>query len=415
MPARSLLRFPIVIVSLLVAFSPAHAASAAERSTLTGDWNGMRTRLEARGVTVTIASAHEWMRNLRGGAAVGSATLHNEDLQVEVDAERLVGWPGATWFVYGLRDHGHSPSEFAGDAQVVSNIDAPDAMKVFEAWLDQGFGDRVSVRAGLYNVNSEFDSKDAAKPFLNSSHGIGKDWSQAGANGPSIFPTTSLAARLRVQGPGTTSALVLVADGVPGDPTNPKGTHLHLSREDGALLATELGWSRAGGTGGHAARLGVGAWRFTGTFDHVERTDGAGDPERLTGNAGVYAFVEGALLARGARSISGYARTGVADGRVNPFGSFHGGGLVGDGWVPGRPDDRIAAGFAIAVPSRYSARALRAQGVETFPELAFEFTWLARVTPWLTLQPDVQFVANPGAVAGGRTAAVFGVRTIVNY
>ena len=286
MPARSLLRFPIVIVSLLVAFAPAHAESAAERSTLTGDWNGLRTRLENRGVTVTIASAHEWMRNLRGGAAVGSASLDNEDLQVEVDAERLVGWPGATWFVYGLRDHGHSPSEYAGDAQVVSNIDAPDAMKVFEAWLDQGFGERVSVRAGLYNVNSEFDSKDAAKPFLNSSHGIGKDWSQAGANGPSIFPTTSLAARLRVQGPGTTSALVLVADGVPGDPEDPTGTHIHLSREDGALLATEFGWSRAGGTGGHAARLGVGAWRFTGTFDHVERTDGAGDPERVTATRG---------------------------------------------------------------------------------------------------------------------------------
>jgi porin len=253
-------------------------ADASSRTTLTGDWNGTRTRLEQRGITLSLVSTHGIMRTVHGGNACGTARLDNEDLQLTLDGDRLVGWPGAQVFLYGLRDGGHSPSEYAGDLQTVSNIDAPSTTKLFEAWFEQSFDGRASLRLGLYNVNSEFDSKETAKPFLNSSHGIGRDWSQAGLNGPSIFPTTSLAARVRLDGAHGGYLLALVADGVPGAPDDPYGTHLHLSRADGAMLATELGWARSNPDGPSGLRVGGGAWRFTNTFDHLCDVDANGAP-----------------------------------------------------------------------------------------------------------------------------------------
>jgi porin len=65
----------------------------------------------------------------------------------------------------------------------VSNIDASDAWKIYEAWLKQSlFQDRLPVLAGLYDLNSEFDVIESAGLFLNSSHGIGADYSQTGSH-----------------------------------------------------------------------------------------------------------------------------------------------------------------------------------------------------------------------------------------
>ncbi len=404
--------------SLLLVASLAHAESGslATRSTLTGDWNGVRSRLEERGVSLAFVTTTEIMRNVSGGTDCGTAQLDNEDLQLTLDADKLVGWPGAQMFVYVLRNGGGSPSEYAGDLQAVSNIDAPSTTKLFEAWLDQSFGEHVSVRAGLYNVNSEFDAKDHAKAFLNSSHGIGREWSQAGLNGPSIFPTTSLTARVRYEAGNGTYGLAMVADGVPGEPGNPYGTHVHLSRDDGALLATEWGWaSPADDAGVRRVRAAAGAWRFTNAFDHLCDVDAYGAPVSIRGNRGVYAFVEGTVWHEGARRLSGYARTGVADARVNTVGSLFAGGLVGDGWIPFRAGDRVALGVAMASHGTDSRLDTVEHGGSPASEIAWELTWQAKVTPWLMLQPDVQIVRNPGADASRPTATVFGLRTVVAY
>lgn len=388
-----------------------------ERSTFTGDWYGSRTRLEDRGVSVAFVTTSEFMRNVQGGAGVGTASLDNEDLQLTVDADKLMHWPGAQLFVYGLRDFGHSPSQYVGDAQVVSNIDAPNTTKLFEAWLDQSFGSEASLRVGLYNVNSEFDAKELAKPFLNSSHGMGKDWSQAGVNGPSIFPTTSLGARVKLTPTEQWSMLMYAGDGSSGDPANPYGTHVKLDWADGMLLASEVAWKLpAPEDAASPLRVGAGAWRFTGRFDHRLEQDGSGAPLSIRGNEGAYAFSEGLLWHAGARSLAGYVRGGVADARVNPFGSFAAGGVVADGWVPFRSQDRLALGVAVAWLGGAELDALRAGGGSPAnAEKALEATWHVRLAPWITLQPDLQYVLDPGADRNAKAAVVLGLRTAVAY
>ena len=174
---------------------------------------GKNERLKGLALAATYTS--EFMSNLSGGLRRGTGTLDNFDLTVSVDAEELLGWKGASLFLYGLGNHGGSPSEHAGDLQTASNIDAPNAWKLYEAWLEQRwFGEKLSLRAGLYDLNSEFDALQTAGLFLNSSHGIGPEISQTGRNGPSIFPTTSLGVRAKTQVAGACYAQMVVLDGV---------------------------------------------------------------------------------------------------------------------------------------------------------------------------------------------------------
>ena len=51
-------------------------ADAASRTTLTGDWSGARTRLEQRGITLSLVSTHEMMRTVHGGNACEIGRAH---------------------------------------------------------------------------------------------------------------------------------------------------------------------------------------------------------------------------------------------------------------------------------------------------------------------------------------------------
>jgi len=95
-----------------------------------------------------------------------------------------------------------------------------DAWRMFEAWYEQRlFGNTLSLRLGLYDYHAEFYALDTAKLFLNASFGVGPELAQIG---PSIFPTTSLALRVKYQPTSQWYALATVYDGVPGDPGNPR-------------------------------------------------------------------------------------------------------------------------------------------------------------------------------------------------
>ena len=52
---------------------------------------------------------------------------------------------------------------------------------------------------GRYDLNSEFYRLQSASLFLNSSFGIGPEFSQSGLEGPSIFPNTSVGARFAIK------------------------------------------------------------------------------------------------------------------------------------------------------------------------------------------------------------------------
>lgn len=47
--------------------------------------------------------------------------------------------------------------------------------------------------------------------------------------------------------------------------------------------------------------------------------------------------------------------------------------------------------------------------------MAFEFTYQAQVAKWLTIQPDVQFIINPGGTQDLNNALVIGARAVIAF
>lgn len=341
----------------------------------------------------------ETIANASGGLRRGVRYLDNLDVIFEADLDAAAGWEGAQLHLYGLYNNGRSISALVGDAQAVSNIETGTrAFRLYEAWIDQRIGRSASLRVGLYDLNSEFDALDAAGLFVGSAHGIGTDISQTGLNGPSIFPSTSLAARLEVKPATDWVARVAILDGVPGDPDRPKRTTVRLGKGDGALLIGELDAPVAGG------RLLFGHWRYTASFD-------THDGRRSDGNAGFYVRGEAPLMEGAGRALSAFFRVGTAKGRFNMFDRFASTGIKLAGFVPDRADDEIGLAVAAAFTSRGYRRASGGGGSEVVGEL----TYRAQLAPWFVLQPHIQYVRNPAADPAISDALVVGLRGEVSF
>jgi porin len=351
----------------------------------------------------------DFWRNTRGGLRTGDAYLGNLDLMLSVDGELAWGVPGLNAFAYVLYTHGDRLSErLVGDAMTLSNIDAPEAMRLYEFWFEwQGRAASAwSVRFGLYDLNSEFDMNDTRALFIHSTHGAGHDLAQTGLNGPSIFPVTALALRAAWAPRDGWLLLTAVFDGAPGDPDDPTRTRIHLSEDEGALWITELQWSSD-----RLSKLALGYWRYTSEFDDV-RGEAPEWPKR-SGNAGMYASAEVALGALNTLPprASAFVRYGVAEGSINEFDRYAAVGVRYRGLFRSDGDDEIGLAFAKASTSE-EARWSSAQGgaLRNGYESAIELTYRVRLADFVALQPDVQYIVNPGADPQLDDSLVFGLR-----
>jgi porin len=366
---------------------------------------------EAPAIDLSVVYTAEAMRNARGGLGRGTRYLDNLDVTLRIDAGRAFGWRGATLFAYGLYNNGEPFSEdLVGAAQGASNIETGvRAARLYEAWIEQRFASgRASVKFGLYDLNSEFDAIEAAALFINPSHGIGPDFSQSGRNGPSIFPVTSLALRGDYKIDDRWLVRAAILDGVPGDPERPRRTSIKLGGDDGALGVVELNYADDG------TRAGAGYWRYTGRFEIF-----SGEPGSSRGNDGLYAFVERRLTQERGDSeqgLAGWVRLGFADERLNPVKHYLGGGFTYTGPFPGRDEDQagVAVGWAeFGTPFRRSS-ASSGDPLDA-REVIIEATYRAPVTSWLTLQPDLQYVINPGGRSAASNALILGLRAELGF
>lgn len=363
----------------------------------------------ASGIHFDAAYIGEPIRNLDGGLRTGGTYLDNLDLQLRAEPGSLFGVPGLSGLFYLMNNNSSEFSaEYTGDSHIVSNIDAPGGLRVFEAWLDwaPGSGDS-SVRVGLYDLNSEFDSIETAGLFLNGAQGMGTDLGQTGQNGPSVFPVSSLALRVHTRIGSGGYGQFAVLDGVPGDPDDPESNEIDLSSNDGALVVAEIGWG-----GGDWRKLALGAWSYTADFEPLD--SGAGAPD--DGNNGWYAIADRTVWRRDDTTLAAFLRIGQAEDRFNPVADYVGFGASLAGFLASRPDDEL--GIAVAsggAGSGFKAGRRIEELATDSRDTTVELTYRAPVTSWLTLQPDIQYIINPGFEPGFDNAFVISLRFEISY
>jgi len=397
-------------------------------------WGRFKTRLDDRGVTLGLAYLGEVFSVVAGGLRRGPVDLHNLSLTLSLDLSKLAGWHGATLYVYGMGLAGRDPERYFGDLQGVSNIAAPHAVRLYEAWLRQDlWRGRLSLLAGIYDLNSEFDVIEAATVFLNPSQGIDPTFAFSGLNGPSVFPYTTLGFRARFK-TGGFYLQSAVMNGLAGDPADPDGTRIVLRKANGVLLAAEAGYRLPLALGRHrrqavresirryvqptyAGKIAVGLWTYAARFAPI--LPGPGEAERIPGYRGFYVLLSHAVWREAGgtgRKLIAFTRVGVANPRLNRIGLFTGGGLSFTGLLARRSKDIAGMAFAAAFNGDdFMRKAALAGSPVRRAEWNLELTYQARLLSWLDLHPDVQFVLHPSMAPSVPNALGFGVRAEISF
>lgn len=352
-------------------------------------------RAEESGPSAALAYVTDLLANFDGGEERGTAWLGRADLTVAVPGSS-VDLQGVDFFADLMLLHGNDFSgRLVGDGQVVSNIDAPSTLRPIEVWANLDLAGGTRLKVGIIDLNTEFDVQRVGSLFINSSHGIGPDFSQSGHNGPSIFPSTSLGAVAEHARDGY-ELRVGIFDALPGTMDDPDRLVLRPSLKHGALLVGEGQLNFA-----ENARVRVGGWHYSKAFEMIDPAD-----PRRGHSSGWYAMAEGPLLDAGDRSLNAWVRVGGARSSVNPIEIS-----IGTGLAFGNDDRKY--GFALS-HARLGDQALtqfRAEAID--PERAetvFELTYATRLAAGLQIQPNVQYVVNPGWDRSRPDALVVGMR-----
>lgn len=370
--------------------------------------------LAAAAAPVTAAGADplelslSWRSDLlrnAGGTESGSTHVGQLDAALSLDTTGLFGQP-LRGTLSGFYNDGEAFSARVGDIQIASNIEADDGgVRLNEAWLEQALPwGESSLLMGKYDLNGEFDVLDAALPFVNSAFGIGTDIGASGPNGPSIYPATGLALRLRVALSDDLSLKLVAADGLPGDLDRPGRTRVALDENQGALLVAELARR------GPRSRVLAGYWRYT--RQRLPLCADLAACDQGQGNDGLYLRGE-RVLHDGAsgRRWQAFFRLGSAASAYNPLDRFVSAGLLATGLLPGRPDDQTGLAFAYGQVGSGLRQRLRDDGLSpAASEGAVEGFYRIAVTPELALQPLVMLITDPGGVIDDRPTWVLGLR-----
>lgn len=405
-----MLRFRLISTILCLFIFLTSQVQASDEQ-LFGNLGGLRTTLDDSGITLEAVLTHDLVYNTRGGLDKDGTILGNFDLTLEVDTETANWWKNGTLFMYVLGNYnaGGFLTDIVGDAQATSNIEADTALRLYELWYEHRFNaERVSLLVGLHDYNSEFDALEYGGLFLNSSFGISPDISQMG---PSIFPVAALAARVRLQPCEQGYILAAVYDGIPGDPDNVSRTSVKLSHDDGIFAALEIGATEGEPNQSNYYKLAIGGW-----YHSAESESYTGD--KIDSNGGGYLIAEKMLFSEGdsGQGLGGFIQLGFADNDKNQIDRYWGAGLHYTGLLTNRDSDIM--GIAVAC-ARNGDNFLRynknVEGVSlNHSETTIEWSYRVQVLPWLVLQPDVQYVMNPGMDPEVDNALIAGMRVEIN-
>ena len=369
----------------------------------TGDWDGARPWLLDHGIIAQIVYTFEVFSNVRGGVTTRNATkaLGNLDVTLTVDTERMDLWKGGTLFLHfeNLAGDGNGINTEVGfPLNQISNLNAANFVQLSGYYYSQElFDGALSLKMGKSNVNVDFISSYISGEFIN-------DGVSPAQNIPMpSFPDTAL---------GFAAFWIpldwfSVGSGVYGG--DPNGE----SFGDAGLFAGEtfsiVEFKLLDLFKDYPGLYEGGAWLLTTDLPEI-----IGDPGTrvFDENYGAYLLLDQQVYTEhrsknDRQGLRAYFQLSWAPSDRNLIEWRVGGGLLYTGLIP--RCDRDELGFGVI--NANVTDDLRSQGLTD--ETNIEWFYKIQLTPWMSLQPDIQYVINPGG--DGRNAVALGVRSVMFF
>ena len=431
--------------------TPAPAPGLLNQKYLLGNFGGERSKLEDEGVAFTPNYTAETFGNPIGGVKQGASYEGLLDLELTLDFKKMADWDGSfhvsSYYPMGNSLTGSDTHELF----TVSNDSAYNTLHLFELWYEQkAWNDKVALRVGQMAADQEFFISNNAAYFLNATYG----W-------PAIIATSAPTPSYDYAAPGVRLQLDPDADwrflgavyaGNPapdriGDPNpnrtpsnnfNNSGTGFYVNGSQGLFSINELWYNlnKEANATGLPGTYKIGGWLHTDTFSNL-RYNTRGQPlasadsddhaQAVDGNHGFYVIADQAVWQdksnpKQTREVDLFLRGGSALGDRSIFNYYCDGGVTFNGLIPSRPSDL----FGVATACGNIGSGLRGFVADensddgtNLPipdfEQNIELTYLAQLSQWWTVQPDLQILIHPGGSTAIPNALVLGCRTVINF
>jgi porin len=426
---------------------------------LLGDMWGLRSWMSQYGFSLAIQETSEVLGNVTGGNRRGFDYDGLTTMILQGDTNRAFGWYGGTFDVSALDIHGRNLSaDNLGTLQTASGIEADRGLRLWEFWYQQKFldEDRLDIKIGQQSLDQEFIVSQNALLFVNTMFGWPMVPSADLPGGGPAYPLSALGVRIRAKPTNSITLLAGLFNGSPapsanGDPqqADPSGTSFPTN--GGKLAIAELQYAYPGLSGmvypGESEPLArlyrLGVWYDTESFNDLRYDDSGlslanpastGNPLQHRHDYSIYAVADQMVWVWDRdtnRNLSVFARAmGTPQQDRNVVDLSLNVGFVLHQPLQYRNDDTFGIGMGYAHVSPRAAgldrdmaaftgsfTAIRSS--ETFVEATYQY----QMAPWWQMQPDIQYVFNPGAGIASSTNTnarvgnelVLGMRTNIQF
>jgi porin len=370
------------------------------RSTLTGDWFGVRNDLAAKGVTFDMSLTQAYQGILEGGKDEAWKYGGRGDLTFNLDTQKVGLWPGGFLTVEVEGNFANSVNGLTGAFMTVNtnqafpmptgdNLDVPNVsfMQFFSPYAGVVLGKLATLTPHSGDMN-EFAHGKGDTQFMNSALNFSAvilttvPYSTLGA-GLIILPTKDPHAAiinfsvLQTNGKASTAGF----------------SDLHWNQ----LTFTGEGQVRTDffGLTGHQL---IGVVYSNKTYNSLEQSrlviETTGIEEK-NGSWNIHYNFDQYLYETqkgSGKGIGIFGRFGASDGNPNPVHYFYSLGVGGKGIIPGRSLDQFGIGayYMDVSNPKFTGPVL----TRTFlrDEYGFEAYYNFAITPWLQLTPDIQVI-----------------------
>jgi len=388
---------------------------------MTGDWGGVRLDLEKHGFKFSLAYQQQPFVILHGGkdSEQGFRQAGSYDLVLKTDFGKMGLWKGGYGYIKTKGNWrealGFNKGKIGGLSKANADEGSDDPVYVSKWWIGQKFLDgKIDIRAGrLESKKDLFDRNDYARNedymFINS-------WFRRTANVPH---TTAGGVRMMIRPNDWFYFQMGAFDG------NSRGSKHGFIRTtftgpDQFIGMWEVGFSPRFKTARGTLK---GNYRFGLWYDGRPRTmfrdtlGGALATRTKSNNIGYYMSFDQLVFKenddpKDKQGLGLFFRFGHAKEQVEKIENFWSFGAHYQGLIKGR--DKDEAGLAVAqgiMSDQYRHEVKRAADRETVYELYYQI----KVTPWLAITPDLQYVQQPGGLTTDSDAFIAGVRVRVIF
>lgn len=356
---------------------------------ITGDSFGWRSRLADQGFSPYAIWIPEVFHSLAGGLKIQTEWEGLLKFGAGFDLEKMIGWQGAAFHASALWIQGNNApsSDFVGNFDELSNIAGNDGVRLFQLFLTQDLDAGTwRIKVGQIALDTNFMISDTAVLFLNSSFGA---LPVESANSPApIWPLGALGGMVEWKPrPHFTYRMGLYNGDAGSERSNRHGFGYPIGDRQGVMVMSEF--ELASAWIGRENRTKIGGYYNSGNFTDFS------SGQTVSDNYALYFIIDQIVIGSWDDNVlAAFFRVGWSplDDR-NAVHWYLDGGFSMRGLGAG---DRVGLGVS---HTRFGNEFVNAQTAAGSPivddETILELTYDAQLTPWLSLQPDLQCVIDP--------------------